>query len=97
MYEEFRNTAFEDADKRESKVGLENLVQYYNAAMLGEKVMADGIARDYVDLVKNEGPGPARPAFDKLRAAWRNGATNMKNRKKMSQILDPNLKDQLER
>lgn len=97
MYEEFRGIAFEDASKRDSKVGLENLVQYYNASMIGEKVMADDIAHDYVDLVKNEGSGAERPAFDKLRAAWRNGATNMKNRKKISHMLDADLKDQLER
>lgn len=97
MYEEFRATAFEDASLRNSKVGLENLVQYYNASVVGEKVMADDIAYDYVELVKGEGPGPERPGYEKLRAAWRNGATNMKNRKKISHLLDSDLKAQLER
>ena len=97
MYDEFRRTAFEDASQRDSKVGLKNLVQYYDESMLGQKVMSDDIARDYVDLVKSEGCGPDRPAFDKLRSAWRNGATNMKNRKKIGDVLDADLKAKLER
>ena len=97
MYEEFRRIAFEDADLRDSKVGLKNLVQYYDESMLGQKVMSDDIARDYVVLVKGEISGHERPAFDKLRSAWRNGATNMKNRKKIDNILDAELKAKLER
>lgn len=97
MYEEFCQTAFEDANQRDSKVGLQNLVQYYDASMLGQKLMTDGISRDYVNLVKNEGTGAERPAFDKLRSAWRNGATNMKNRKKIGDFLDNELKARLER
>ena len=97
MYDEFRRTAFEDASQRDSKVGLKNLVQYYDESMLGQKVMTEEIARDYVDLVKSEGSGPERPAFDKLRSAWRNGATNMKNRKKIGDVLDADLKAKLER
>lgn len=97
MYEEFRRTAFEDANQRDSMVGLKNLVQYYDEATLGQKVMTDGIARDYVDLVQGEGAGQEQPAFDKLRSAWRNGATNMKNRKKIGDFLDPELKAKLER
>lgn len=97
MYEEFRRTAFEDANQRDSKVGLKNLVQYYDESMLGPKIMSDEIARDYVNLVKSEGSGTERPAFDKLRSAWRNGATNMKNRKKIDNVLDADLKARLER
>ena len=97
MYEEFRRMSFDDAKKRNSMVGMTNLVQYYDESMLGQKIISDDIARDFVDLVKSEGSGKEKPAFDKLRAAWRNGATNMKNRKKIGGIIDADLKAQLER
>ena len=89
--------SFEDAKNQNSMVGMTNLVQYYDESMLGQKVMSDDIAHDFVDLVKSEGSSKERPAFDKLRAAWRNGATNMKNRKKIGTMIDADLKAQLER
>lgn len=97
MYEEFRKIAFEDAAKQESTVGIKNLIQYYDESLLGQKVISDDIARDFVDLVKTESSSTERPAFDKLRAAWRNGAFNMKNRKKIDNIIDADLKAELER
>ncbi|KAL8888487.1 MAG: hypothetical protein Q9215_004091 [Flavoplaca cf. flavocitrina] len=97
MYQEFRATAFEDAEKRGSNVGLKNLVQYHNESILSQKVISDQIANDFLELVAREGRNPERPAFDKLRAAWRNGAFNMKNRKKLDSIMDLSLKAELER
>lgn len=97
MYEEFRKIAFEDVAKQESTVGIRNLIQYYEESILGQKVIPDDIARDFVDLVKSEGSSAERLAFDKLRAAWRNGAFNMKNRKKIDNIIDADLKAELER
>ena len=97
MYEEFRRLAFEDASQRESTTGIKNLVQYYDESSLGQKIISDDIARDYVELVKSENLSKDRPAFDKLRAAWRNGAFNMKNRKKIDNIVDLELKVELER
>lgn len=97
MYQEFRQIAFEDAAKQDSAVGIKNLIQYYDESILSQKVISDDIARDFVDLVKKEKSGLERPAFDKLRAAWRNGAFNMKNRKKIDNIIDADLKAELER
>lgn len=97
MYEEFRRIAFEDAKRQGSTVGIKNLVQFYAKSILGQKTISDEIARDFVDLVKAESSDRERPAFDKLRAAWRNGAFNMKNRKKIDKILDVDLKAELER
>ena len=97
MYDEFRQIAFEDAAKNQSHVGIKNLIQYYEESILSQKVVSDIIARDFVDLVKNERPNTERPAFDKLRAAWRNGAFNMKNRKKIDSIINTELKAELER
>ncbi|KAL8998011.1 MAG: hypothetical protein Q9169_002851 [Polycauliona sp. 2 TL-2023] len=97
MYQEFRAVAFEDAEKCGSNVGLKNLIQYYHESILSQKVVSDQIARDLLGLIVGEGRNPERPAFDKLRAAWRNGAFNMKNRKKLDSIMDKSLKVELER
>lgn len=97
MYQEFRQTAFEDMEKGNSSVGLKNLVQYYVESILSQKVVSDQIASDFLGLVMNESRRNDRPAFDKLRAAWRNGAFNMKNRKKLDNMIEPSLKAELER
>lgn len=97
MYEEFRRIAFEDAAQHESSAGIKNLIQYYDESIRSQKVVSDEIARDFVTLVKSESSVKERPAFDKLRAAWRNGAFNMKNRKKIDNIIDAELKAELER
>lgn len=97
MYQEFRQTAFEDAERHESVVGLKNLIQYYNESILSQKVVSDRIANDFLSLVKAESQSTERPAFDRLRAAWRNGAFNMKNRKKLDSLIDASLKGELER
>ena len=96
MYQEFRHLSFEDSTDRGTNVGIKNLVQYYDESILGSRVISNELARDYADLVKTELSRNERPAFDKLRAAWRNGAFNMRNRSKMDKILDGKLKAQLE-
>ncbi|KAL8649462.1 MAG: hypothetical protein Q9210_004384 [Variospora velana] len=97
MYQEFRQTALEDVEKNDSSVGLKNLIQYYNESILSQKVVSDSIASDFLSLIRSESNGRERPAFDKLRAAWRNGAFNMKNRKKLDGMIDASLKAELER
>lgn len=97
MYQEFRQTAFEDAEKNDSTVGLKNLVQYYNESILSQKVVTDQIASDFLSLVQQESTGRVRPAFDKLRAAWTNGAFNMNNRKKLDGMIDASVRAELER
>lgn len=97
MYQEFLQTAFEDAERNDSTVGLKNLIQYYNESILSQKVISDPIANDFLSLVKSESTKKERPAFDRLRAAWRSGAFNMKNRKKLDGMLDTSLKAELER
>ncbi|KAI4140301.1 MAG: hypothetical protein LQ341_003888 [Variospora aurantia] len=97
MYQEFRQTALEDVEKNGSSVGLKNLIQYYNESILSQKVVSDSIASDFLSLIRSESNGRERPTFDKLRAAWRNGAFNMKNRKKLDGMIDASLKAELER
>jgi len=96
MYSEFRRYAFEDA-RDSSMIGMRNLISYYDEVLNNKKkVIPEGLARDYVDLVKRE-EGSDRPAFDRLRAAWRNGALDMKSRKKIDTLVDPKLREELER
>ena len=98
MYKEFHQLALEDASQRESTTGLRNLLQFYEESILGPKTFSDeNIARDFIDLVKLEANSKERPAFSKLRAVWRNGAYNMKNRSKLSKFMDPDLRSELDR
>ncbi|KAL9124421.1 MAG: hypothetical protein Q9217_006245 [Psora testacea] len=98
MYEEFRRLASEDASTRGSDSGMQSLMEYYDEALLGHRtIMEDSIARHYVEFVQSENKDQDRPAFKKLRAAWRNGAFNHKNRHKILKIIDPKLKEELDR
>lgn len=97
MYKEFRQLALDDLSSQESSVGVKHLVQFYDAALASQKVISDEIAQDLLSLVRSEMSSEDRPAFQKLRAAWRNGAFNMKNRKKIDNMLDQDLKAELEK
>lgn len=96
MYNEFRRYAFEDS-RVHSPSGMKNLISYYDEILNSKKkVIPDTLARHYVELVKSEDANE-RPAFQRLRAAWRNGALDMKSRKKIDNFVDQKLKEQLER
>ena len=98
MYEEFRKLALEDLMIRQSSTGMQSLMQYYDEALLGHRtILEDSIAHHYVELVQNEDKTQDRPAFKKLRAAWRNGAFNHKNRHKIVKTIDDDLKAELDR
>ena len=96
MYEEFRALALEDAVQKNSRTGMKHLLQFYDAAMSNREVMNDTLAEHYVELVKNEDPNSDRPGLAKMRSAWRNGALNMKTRKKLDSLVDKDLKHLLE-
>ena len=97
MYGEFRQLAMEDVAQRDSTTGLQSLLQYYYESILSQKTVADdSIARDFVSVVKDETLDTERPAFNKLRAKWRDGAFNMKNRHKLTKFIDADLKAELE-
>lgn len=98
MYREFRKYALEDADQRQTMDGINNLISYYDETLNNKKrVIPETLARHYVELVKNEEGNAERPGFIKLRAAWRNGALDMKSRKKIDNFVDSKLRDELER
>jgi len=77
--------------------GMKNLISYYDEILNSKKkVIPETLARHYVELVKSE-ENEERPAFQRLRAAWRNGALDMKSRKKIDNFVDPKLREELER
>ena len=100
MYAEFRTYALEDA-QRNATVGLEQLGRYYDQVLGKSKVISDTLASHYVELVKNEKaaaePNASTPAFARLRVSWRNGALDMKSRKKIDNLVGADLKEELER
>ncbi|TVY54181.1 putative HTH La-type RNA-binding protein [Lachnellula cervina] len=96
MYNEFRSYAFEDS-RLLALSGMKNLISYYDEILNSKKkVIPETLARHYVELVKSEDAND-RPAFERLRAAWRNGALDMKSRKKIDNFVDQKLKEELER
>jgi la-related protein 1 len=100
MYAEFRKYAFEDA-QRNAPVGMEQLGRYYDQVLNKPRVISDGLAVHYIELVNQEKantePNSQSQAFTRLRAAWRNGALDMKSRKKIDNLVDAKLKEELER
>lgn len=97
MYLEFHQLALEDASTNSTKIGIERLMDYYSKALASQYPIRQSVARDYVDLVKQERSNKTRPAFEQLRDAWRNGATNLKNRKKISDFVEAELRAELDR
>ncbi|KAF2472197.1 uncharacterized protein BDR25DRAFT_19161 [Lindgomyces ingoldianus] len=96
MYNEFRHFAFEDVTQKMSDVGLRNLIKYYGESLSSsQSLIRERVARHYVDLVRSEDENQ-RPAFRQLRSAWRNGALNLRNRKRIGDFLDEELKGSLE-
>ena len=95
MYSHFRTLAFQDSS-RGAGSGLGHLIRYYEALLSGQTPLSDRLAGDLVDLVQNE-TDESRQAFQKLRTAWRNGAFNLKSRKKIDLLLTPELRAELEK
>ena len=97
MYNEFRQYALEDASQQ-ALAGMNNLISYYDEVLNSKKkVIPETLARHFVEIVKEESDDGERPAFKKLRAAWRNGALDMKSRKKIDSLVDSKLREELER
>lgn len=97
MYSEFRKYALEDSQSN-ALSGLNSLISYYAEILSSKKkVIPDILAAHYVDLVKNEDVRGPRPALEKLRIAWRDGALDMKSRKRIDNLVDAKLREELER
>ena len=85
LYEEFRDFAHEDA-ARGNDSGNKHLYAYYHSALECTKPMLDRVAADLVSVLRNE-QDEARPIFKMMKQAWRNGALDMKTRKRLADRL----------
>lgn len=94
MYIEFAHLAFAEGF---ASFGMDCLLEYYGKALASDYPMHERVAMGYLELVISEDCDGARPAFYQLKSAWRNGATNMKNRKKISDFMDADLKAELDK
>lgn len=97
MYTEFKDYANHDAQQRYCFKGLKHLIQFFSQSLNSSNPIRDRVVKDYVALVENEPAEMEGAAFKSLRSAWRNGALNLKNRKKLTNVLSENLKEQLDR
>lgn len=96
MYCEFRTLAAEDERQSNSLVGRNSILKYYSGALAHQDPIRHIVAQDYVNLVIAEPRDSERLAFKQLRTAWRDGALNMKNRKRIMDIIDPTLAAELD-
>lgn len=95
MYEDFKTWAIED-EERGNDNGKQHLVKFYDAMLNSRATMSERIANDIVEIARRES-GVNRPTWLKLRAAWRNGATNLKTRKRLSDLLTQEEQGELDR
>ncbi|KAF2431109.1 hypothetical protein EJ08DRAFT_587895, partial [Tothia fuscella] len=96
MYNEFRTLALDDVQRANSCVGRRNILKYYSGALAHQDPIRPVVAQDYINLVMAESRESDRIAFKQLRTAWRDGALNMKNRKRIMDIIDPALAAELD-
>lgn len=95
LYEDFKNWALEDL-KNGHENGKAHLVRFYDAMLGSKTAVTERIARDIVSIARAEDKND-RPLWKKLRAAWRNGATNMKTLKRLTDVLTVEEKAELDR
>ncbi|QSS60729.1 hypothetical protein I7I51_05530 [Histoplasma capsulatum] len=99
MYNEFRSLAFHDLHANNSTTGLNSIIKFYDGVLASSRPMPDTVSLDLVRLVESEleAAKKEKPAFQKLRCAWRNGAFNLKNRKRIERIISERVRAELEK
>ncbi|KAI1616314.1 hypothetical protein EDD36DRAFT_132116 [Exophiala viscosa] len=95
MYQEFQATAVKDSQEG-SDSGMKHLVRYFGKVLGGRIPISERLATDMVNLSREEKTNN-RPLFHTLRAAWRNGATNMKTIKRLGDVLSAEEKAELDK
>ncbi|KAI4745602.1 hypothetical protein E4T50_04059 [Aureobasidium sp. EXF-12298] len=96
MYAEFRHLAFADAAERHNSTGIANLVKYYIEALASQISIREHVGRHFIELLQSEKAGGERIAFGQLRESWRSTSFNVSNRKKFGEMIDADLKAELE-
>ncbi|OJD20086.1 hypothetical protein ACJ73_08582 [Blastomyces percursus] len=99
MYNEFRSLAFDDLHSNNSTTGLNSIIKFYDGVLASNRPMPDMVSRDLVELAESdlEAAKKEKPTFQKLRCAWRNGAFNLKNRKRIDRIISERLRAELDK
>ena len=95
MYQEFKNTAINDAQEG-NESGMDYLVRYFGKILSGPIPISQRLAEDVVNLSRDKRSEP-RLMFQIMRAAWRNGATNMKTIKRLGDVLTIEEKAELDK
>ena len=96
MYEEFRDLALDDLRTYGVESGCNRLVEYYKGLLTAHTTISDRIAQDIVDMTEKDRL-QYRHILRILRAAWRDGAFDLKSRKKISQLLTSDLRAELDK
>ncbi|KIW67537.1 hypothetical protein PV04_06781 [Phialophora macrospora] len=95
MYQEFKNTAVSDLQEGNDS-GMSHLVRYFGKVLSGPVPISERLAVDMVHLSREE-QSDKRPVLQVMRAAWRNGATNMKTIKRLGDVLNTEEKAELDK
>ncbi|RMD40237.1 hypothetical protein DV735_g4891, partial [Chaetothyriales sp. CBS 134920] len=85
MYQEFKTTSLQDLSRGDD-AGIKHLMLYFDKALKSRSPIADAVAVDLASFLRDEADGKAR-VYKMIRVAWRNGALNLKTRKKIGDLL----------
>ncbi|KAJ9609880.1 hypothetical protein H2200_006209 [Cladophialophora chaetospira] len=95
MYQEFSNIAISEQQEGNDS-GILHLVRFFGKILAGPAAISERLASDMVNLSR-EDKIDKRPVLQVLRAAWRNGATNMKTIKRLGDVLSAEEKAELDK
>ena len=99
-YQEFHSVALEDANIKQSLVGLRHLAEFYGRCLSSHPVVADQLLHDFVELAavefSNQHLAPECPALGQLYNFWRSDTSNSINRLNLSKMLREPLKSALD-
>ena len=95
MYSEFKKLAEADF-KAGDAVGVQHLMTYYHGALKSSAALSEHVATDLVTSFREE-QDATRPVFKMMRIAWRDGALNLKTRKRIGDLLNDEEKVEFDR
>ena len=85
MYQDFKTVALQDLSEGDDS-GVTYLMLYYQAVLKNKPPVSDAVASDLVRFLRDEADGNAT-VYKIMRLAWRNGALNLKTRKRIGDLL----------